>query len=77
MTGAHSELPRGHGQPPARAALSADPEDFRVTEIEKFHPDGAGTHAWLRIRKRGAFTLSPGAFASTVLGEIFALHRFR
>ena len=56
MTGPEPALPRGHGRPPARATLSADPEDFRVTEIEKFHPSGAGTHAWLRIRKRGVNT---------------------
>ena len=56
MTGPEPALPRGHGRPPARATLSADPEDFRVTEIEKFHPSGAGTHAWLRIRKRDVNT---------------------
>ena len=54
--GAGFETPRGHGPPPARAALSADPEDFRVTEVEKFLPSGEGTHAWLRVRKRGANT---------------------
>ena len=50
------ELPRGYGSPPARATLSADTDDFRVTEIEKFLPEGDGTHAWLRIRKRGVNT---------------------
>ena len=50
------ELPRGYGPPPARATLSADPEDFTVTEIEKFLPQGEGPHAWLRIRKRGVNT---------------------
>ena len=52
MPASSPELPRGHGLPPARAILSTDPEDFQVTEIEKFRPDGDGTHAWLRIRKR-------------------------
>lgn len=56
MTRWQSDCPRGHGPPPARAALSAEPEDFRVTEIEKFLPDGDGVHAWLRIRKRGVNT---------------------
>ena len=51
-----SDCPPGHGVPPARATLSTDPGDFRVTEIEKFHPSGEGTHAWLRIRKRGVNT---------------------
>ena len=53
---AQQDLPRGHGPPVARATLSAEPEDFRVTEIEKFRPSGSGTHAWLRIRKRGVNT---------------------
>ena len=49
-------LPRGHGVPPARATLSREPADFRVTEIAKFRPSGSGTHVWLRIRKRGVNT---------------------
>ena len=53
---AEPDFPPGYGPSPARAALSADPEDFRVTETEKFHPAGEGTHAWLRIRKRGVNT---------------------
>ena len=36
--------------------LSSAPDDFRVTEIGKFQPDGEGTHAWLRVRKRGVNT---------------------
>ena len=55
-TGAGIETPRGYGPPPARASLSADPGDFRVTEIGKLRPSGEGTHAWLRIRKRGVNT---------------------
>ena len=62
------ELPRGHGPPPARATLSASPEDFRVTEIEKFRPDGEGTHAWLRIRKRGVNTEEVAAALARVAG---------
>ena len=48
--------PRAYGTCPARATLSADPGDFHVTEVEKFLPRGDGTHAWLRIRKRGQNT---------------------
>ena len=48
--------PRACGPTPARATLSADPGDFHVTEVEKFLPGGDGTHAWLRIRKRGLNT---------------------
>jgi tRNA pseudouridine13 synthase len=32
------------------------PEDFRVEEELGFAPEGAGQHAWLRVRKRGANT---------------------
>ena len=66
--GAGFETPRGHGPPPARAALSADPEDFRVTEIEKFLPTGEGTHAWVRVRKRGANTEEVAAALARTAG---------
>ena len=62
------ETPRGYGPPPARAALSADPEDFRVTEIEKFLPAGGGTHAWLRVRKRGVNTEEVAAALARAAG---------
>ena len=62
------ELPRGYGPPPARAALSADPEDFRVTEIEKFRPAGEGTYAWLRVRKRGVNTEEVAAAIARTAG---------
>ena len=66
--GAGLGTPRGYGPPPARATLSADPEDFRVTEIEKFRPAGGGTHAWLRIRKRGVNTEEVAAALARVAG---------
>ena len=62
------ELPRGYGPPPGRATLSTDPDDFRVTEIEKFLPEGEGTHAWLRIRKRGVNTEEVAAALARVAG---------
>ena len=62
------ETPRGYGPPSARATLSADPQDFRVTEIEKFHPSGDGTHAWLRIRKRGVNTEEVAAALARAAG---------
>ena len=62
------ELPRGYGPPPGRATLSADPDDFRVTEIEKFLPEGEGTHAWLRIRKRGVNTEEVATVLARVAG---------
>ena len=66
--GAELDTPRGYGPPPARAALSADPEDFRVTEIEKFRPSGDGAHAWLRIRKRGVNTEEVAAVLARTAG---------
>ena len=66
--GAELETPRGYGPSPARAALSADPDDFRVTEIEKFRPSGDGTHAWLRVRKRGVNTEEVAAALARTAG---------
>ena len=63
-----SECPRGHGPPLARAELSAAPEDFQVTEIEKFLPHGNGAHAWLRIRKRGLNTEEVATALARVAG---------
>ena len=68
MTDPVPELPCGHGPPPARAMLSTDPEDFRVTEIEKFRPAGEGTHVWLRIRKRGVNTEEVATALARVAG---------
>ena len=68
VTDAELDTPRGYGPPPIRAALSADPDDFRVTEIEKFHPSGDGTHAWLRIRKRGVNTEEVAAALARTAG---------
>ena len=62
------ELPRGYGPPPGRATLSADPDDFHVTEIEKFLPEGEGAHVWLRIRKRGVNTEDVAAALARVAG---------
>ena len=68
MTAIEPGLPLGYGPPPARAVLRSDPEDFRVTEIEKFHPSGDGTHAWLRIRKRGVNTEEVAAALARTAG---------
>ena len=61
-------LPRGYGPPPARAVLTSDPGDFRVTEIEKIRPCGEGTHAWLRVRKRGVNTEEVAATLARLAG---------
>ena len=68
MTGSESAMPRGYGPPPARAVLSADPDDFRVTEIEKFRPTGEGVHLWLRVRKRGVNTETVAAALARAAG---------
>ena len=68
MTGPETCVPRGYGPPPARAVLSADPDDFRVTEIEKFRPSGEGAHLWLRVRKRGVNTETVAAALARTAG---------
>ena len=68
MTDAVTGRPCAHGPPPARATLTSDPEDFRVTEIEKVRPSGEGTHAWLRIRKRGVNTEEVAATLARLAG---------
>jgi tRNA pseudouridine13 synthase len=42
--------------PLATGALRTSPEDFQVTELPGFEPSGAGPHALLTVRKRGANT---------------------
>ncbi len=50
------DLPRGYQPAPVQGLIKQQLEDFQVEEILGFEPDGAGAHAWLRIRKRGANT---------------------
>ena len=42
--------------PLARGLLRSSPEDFKVIEVLGFEPSGAGPHALLTVRKRGANT---------------------
>ena len=49
-------LPYAHGQPRLMGRLRTTPEDFQVREEVDFSLDGAGEHAWLWVRKRGANT---------------------
>ncbi|MCC8999551.1 MAG: tRNA pseudouridine(13) synthase TruD [Candidatus Contendobacter sp.] len=49
-------LPYAYGQPHLSGRLRATPEDFQVREELDFSLDGAGEHAWLWVRKRGANT---------------------
>ncbi len=50
-------LPFAHGQPALSGRLRVIPEDFQVREEISFTLDGAGEHAWLWVRKRGANTV--------------------
>jgi tRNA pseudouridine13 synthase len=51
-----SLLPYAFGEPPLRARLRVQPEDFFVDEDLGFSPDGAGEHVFVRVEKRGANT---------------------
>lgn len=42
--------------PGTGGTLRAEPEDFRVTEIPAYLPEGRGSHLYLRVRKRGLTT---------------------
>jgi tRNA pseudouridine13 synthase len=48
--------PRAFGAPLGRARLRVEAEDFVVQEDLGFAPSGVGSHALLRVRKRGANT---------------------
>lgn len=51
-----SLLPNAFGEPPLRARLRTQPEDFVVDEDLGFSPDGAGEYVFVRVEKRGANT---------------------
>jgi len=48
---AHVSVPLAHG------VIKSSPEDFVVTEIPGFEPDGEGEHVFLLLEKRGLNTL--------------------
>ncbi|MBT3144438.1 tRNA pseudouridine(13) synthase TruD [Neptunomonas phycophila] len=45
-----------HGEPRSSASIRLLPEDFQVTEIPSFEPEGEGEHVFLLIRKVGENT---------------------
>ncbi len=51
-----ARYPRAHGAPLGRARLKSEADDFEVEELLGFEPDGAGSHAWLRLRRRDTNT---------------------
>ena len=42
--------------PPTGGTIRGAPEEFRVTEIPSYLPEGRGSHLYLRVRKRGLTT---------------------
>jgi tRNA pseudouridine13 synthase len=51
------ELPRlSNDLPGTGGTLRAEPDDFRVTEVPAYLPEGQGSHLYLRVRKRGLAT---------------------
>ena len=50
------DWPRAYGEPALSGVIRTTPEDFRVDEILGFEPDGDGTHAFLKIRKKNINT---------------------
>lgn len=50
------DAPLAYGTPPVSGRVRTRPEDFRVTEILGFTPDGEGQHVLLRVRKTGTNT---------------------
>ena len=56
MNNFFNDLSYLHGEPSVQALLRASAEDFRVTEILGFEPEGEGEHQFLYIRKRGENT---------------------
>lgn len=45
-----------YGKPQVTAKIRQQPEDFQVTEIPSFEPEGDGEHVFLYIRKVGENT---------------------
>ncbi|MGB2149635.1 MAG: tRNA pseudouridine(13) synthase TruD [Cobetia amphilecti] len=48
--------PHAHGGPLGAGDFRHTPEDFRVTELMDFVPEGHGEHQWLWVEKRGLTT---------------------
>ncbi|GHA08759.1 tRNA pseudouridine synthase D [Arenicella chitinivorans] len=49
---AFSRLGYAGGCPQVHGAIKSVPEDFQVTELMGFEPEGQGEHVWLWVRKR-------------------------
>lgn len=44
------------GAPTAEGVIRSSPQDFKVEEIPRIHPEGEGGHLWLWVEKVGANT---------------------
>lgn len=65
-------LVRAHGQPLGKGIIRSVPEDFVVTELYDFEPNGTGEHLLLWIEKRGANT----GWVANQLANYFGLRHF-
>ena len=50
------DWPHAYGEPVLTGVIRSTPEDFQVDELLGFEPDGDGTHAFLKIRKKNINT---------------------
>lgn len=50
------QWPRAHGGPFIQGQIRQQPEDFQVTEVPFYEPEGEGDFLWLKIRKRNQNT---------------------
>ncbi|NOX08302.1 MAG: tRNA pseudouridine(13) synthase TruD [Gammaproteobacteria bacterium] len=50
------QWPTAHGGPFIQGVIRQQPEDFHVTEIPRYEPEGEGDFLWLKIRKRNQNT---------------------
>ncbi|MEQ8857863.1 MAG: tRNA pseudouridine(13) synthase TruD [Pseudomonadales bacterium] len=60
--------PRARSAVGARAVLKASAEDFRVTELPAFRPEGDGEHLYLHLRKTDLTTPAVADWLAQVFG---------
>ena len=61
-------LGRSHGRPVATGVMRGTPEDFVVSELPAFVPDGEGEHLLVRVRKRLWNTMDVARCLADALG---------
>jgi tRNA pseudouridine13 synthase len=63
-----AELAYLEGQPPCKAAIKQQLEDFQVDEVLGFEPSGSGEHLYLEVRKRNLGTTEVAGMLARQLG---------